>query len=58
MKAALDLEEGVLASVKALSTEEKKKKMDEDARFISLEGKTFEEIPGKVVMESLKAIVC
>lgn len=50
-KEAFELDEVLLASVLTLSTEEHKRKLEEDASLVYLAGKVSEEIPEDVVME-------
>jgi len=55
-KQALELEEGVLTSVKALLAKEHKRKLTKDAKIANLVGKLSKEIPNKVIQESLKTL--
>jgi len=56
MKEALEMEQGIIAPVKALSVEEHKKKLVKDARLVALAGKESKDIPDDVVQESLKTL--
>ena len=55
-KEVFELEEGVLASVKALPKEELKRKLEQDAKLVALAGKLFEEIPDEVILDPLKTL--
>lgn len=55
-KQALELEEGVLTSVKALLAEEHKRKLTKDAKIANLVEKLSKEIPNEVIQESLKTL--
>lgn len=48
-KKAIKMEEGILASVEALSIEQHMKKLAEHARLVALAGKEFQENPDNVV---------
>jgi len=50
------MEEGIITSGEALSSEEHKKKLAEDARFATLARRVSKEILEDVVMESLKTL--
>ncbi|KAG5066203.1 hypothetical protein JHK86_009934 [Glycine max] len=56
MKDAWELEEGVLASVKALFAKDHKKKLTEEARLAALVGKESKDIVEEVVLESLMTL--
>lgn len=55
-KQALELEEGVLTSVKALLAKEHKRKLTKDAKIANLVGNLSKEIPNEVIQESLKTL--
>lgn len=48
-KKAIKMDEGILASVEALSIEQHMKKLVEHARLVALAGKEFQENPDNVV---------
>jgi len=52
-KEAIDMEQGILPLVEALSSEEHRKKVVEDARQVGFASKDSKEITNDVVLESL-----
>lgn len=54
---ALELEEVVHASIRALLVKEHNRKLANDANIFALAGKLFEEISTKVILESLNTLL-